>query len=774
VRGAGRFVDDVRPANHLAAFFARSPHAFAKIRAIRAEAAAAHPGVLAVLTADDIKAAGVGNVSRPLPLVGRGGAPLKVPFRPALADERVVHIGQPLALVVSNSIAVAQEAAELVEVEYDELQPVVGPRKAIAADAPQLWDEAPSNTAIDWPGPIDDGDNDAEVAKIIAAAPQVARVSLINQRLVVASMEPRGATADFSSSDGVYTLRCGSQGAGALRDEVAAVLGVAATKIIVITEDVGGAFGMKTPVYPEYIALLVAARLLQRPVHWMSSRSEAFVSDNQARDTVTEGALALDGDGRFLALRMDVLADMGAFLSTASAFIATSNFARCLSTVYAIPRISVRVRCVFTNSVPTAPYRGAGRPEANYAMERLVEAASRIALVDSISLRRRNMITPNMLPYGTPVGTTIDSGNFEALLDRALLLSDYVGFPARRRASEERGRMRGIGISCFLEHSGGTPRESAALTFPGDGTIALSLSVQATGQGQETVFGRLAAQRLDISPEQVIVLQGDTRLGVPIGGSSTASRSTMTAGTAIFRAVATLIEKGCRTAAEMLEASCGDIEYAGGAFSIKGTDRRVSLFSAAERAAAVAAKTGSDETLDTTVTAEVTQTFPNGCHVAEVEIDSETGSVDIVAYTAVDDSGHLLEPMLVEGQIHGGVVQGIGQALFEKAIYDTDNGQLITGSFTDYSMPRANDVPCIVSDSFSVAAATNPLGVKGAGESGTTGSLAAVMNAITDALPGDIGLMIDMPATPAKVWRACVDGYHSTSTRPWATTKLPG
>ena len=272
-------------------------------------------------------------------------------------------MANPLALVVSNSIAVAQEAAELVEVEYDELQPVVGPRKAIAADAPQLWDEAPSNTAIDWPGPIDDGDNDAEVAKTIASAPQVARVLLINQRLVVASMEPRGATADFSSSDGVYTLRCGSQGAGALRDEVAAVLGIAATKIIVITEDVGGAFGMKTPVYPEYIALLVAARLLQRPVHWMSSRSEAFVSDNQARDTVTEGALALDGDGRFLALRMDVLADMGAFLSTASAFIATSNFARCLSTVYAIPRISVRVRCVFTNSVPTAPYRGAGRPK---------------------------------------------------------------------------------------------------------------------------------------------------------------------------------------------------------------------------------------------------------------------------------------------------------------------------------------------------------------------------------------------------------------------------
>jgi aerobic carbon-monoxide dehydrogenase large subunit len=394
-------------------------------------------------------------------------------------------------------------------------------------------------------------------------------------------------------------------------------------------------------------------------------------------------------------------------------------------------------------------------------MERLVEAASEVTGIDSITLRRRNMITPNMLPYKTPVGTTIDSGNFEALLDRALLVSDYVGFPARRRASAERGRMRGIGISCFLEHSGGTPSESAALTFTGDGKIALSLSVQATGQGHETVFGRLAAARLGISPEQILFFQGDTRLGVPIGGSSTASRSTMTAGTAIFRAVSTLIEKGCRTAAEMLEASCGDIEYGGGGFSVKGTDRRVSLFAAAERAAAVAAHTGSGETLDTIATAEVTQAFPNGCHVAEVEIDSETGSIAIVAYTAVDDSGHLLEPILVEGQIHGGVVQGIGQALFEEAVYDPDNGQLITGSFTDYAIPRANDVPCIVSDSFSVAAVTNPLGVKGAGESGTTGSLAAVMNAITDALPGDVGLTIDMPATPTKVWRACIDGYHS-------------
>jgi len=756
LRGKARFVDDVRPPGYLAAVFVRSPRAFAAISSIDLTAAISYPGVHTVLIAADITSAGVGNVSQPMPQTGRGGAKLKVPFRPALADGRVMHVGQPVALVIADSFALAQEAADHVDIVYDEFPPAVGVRQAIGPEASRLWEEALSNVAIDWPGAVDDPDNEAEVERIIATAAHVATVSAVNQRLVVASMEPRGASAAFDPVDGIYTLRCGTQGAVALRDEVAATLGIADEKVVVITDDVGGAFGMKTPLYPEYIALLVAARMLRRPVHWMSSRSEAFLSDNQARDTVTEGTLALDDDGRFLALRMNVLADMGAFLSTASAFIATSNFARCLSSVYAIPRIAVRVRCVFTNSTPTAPYRGAGRPEANYVIERLVEAASTVTRVDSLTLRRRNMIRPRMLPYRTPVGTTIDSGHFEALLDRALVLGNFTGFPVRKREAIKRGKLRGIGVSCFLEHAGGVPKESAALRFPGNETVIVALGVQATGQGQETAFGRLTAKQLGIPAERVSVVQGDTRLGVPSGGSSTASRSTVTAGAAIVRAVEQVVKIGCKTAADMLETSCSDVEYVDGTFRIKGTDRSVSLFAVAEQAA-LAAERGEGESLDTAATAETPQTFPNGCHIAEVEIDPETGVVEVVAYNAVDDSGHLLEPVLVEGQIQGGVVQGIGQALFEQAIYDTDTGQLVTGSFTDYAMPRACDVPPIHAVSCPFAATTNPLGVKGAGESGTTGSLAAIMNAIDDALPASAQATIDMPATPAKIWRACMD-----------------
>jgi carbon-monoxide dehydrogenase large subunit len=388
-------------------------------------------------------------------------------------------------------------------------------------------------------------------------------------------------------------------------------------------------------------------------------------------------------------------------------------------------------------------------------VERLIERASLVSGIDSLALRRRNMITPGMLPYSTPVGTTIDSGHFEAVFDRALTLSCYVGLPERRREAAARGKLRGIGVSCFLEHAGGTPKESAVVTFPGGEKVVLALRVQASGQGHETVFGRLLAAQLGISPDHVRVAQGDTRLAVPSGGSSTASRSTITAGSAVASAAATVISKGCTQAAEMLEAPVGDIKYSGGYFCITGTDRRVSLFKVAERAAALAEEMGSNETLDTTATTETGQTFPNGCHIAEVEIDPETGVVEIVSYTAVDDSGHLLEPVLVEGQIHGGVAQGIGQALFEQAIYDAESGQLVTGSFTDYAMPRAYDMPDIVAVSLPSPATTNPLGVKGAGESGTTGSLAAVMNAITDAIPGNAGWLIDMPATPAKVWRAC-------------------
>jgi aerobic carbon-monoxide dehydrogenase large subunit len=756
VRGLGAFVDDLQTAGQAAGFFVRSPHAFADVRAINIEVALSYPGVLAVLTAADITAAGVGNVSRPIPMVGRGGAKLKVPYRPALADGRVVHVGQPVALVVAETLDLAQQAAEFVEVDYEVHQAVVGVRDATSPDAPQLWPEAPANIAIDWPGPVlDDGTNDREIEGVLSAAKYVARVSLVNQRLVVASMEPRGATADFDRSNAVYTLRCGSQGVYVLRNQIAAVMGARSEQIRVVTDDVGGAFGMKTPVYPEYIALLVAARRLGRPIHWMSTRSEAFVSDNQARDTVTRAELGLDEEGRFLALRVRVLANMGAFLSEASAYIATSNFGRCLSSIYRFPRIAVAVCCVFTNTLPTGPYRGAGRPEANYTIERLIEAAARVTGIDSINLRRKNMLTPQMMPYVTPVGTIYDSGEFEAILDRALALSDYGSFPSRRARASALGMYRGIGISCFLEHSGGTPAESAAITFPGDRTVAIALGVQTTGQGQATTFARLAAERLAVPPGVVVIRQGDTAYGLSKVGTSTASRSTMTAGGAIVRAVDAVIEKGRKVAARLLEVADGDIDYREGAFEVKGTDRRVSLFAVAAKAAELANSGEAEESLDTEAVAEIPQTFPNGCHIAEVEIDPQTGTVTVVAYTAVDDCGTALDPVLVEGQLHGGVAQGLGQAILEEAIYDPDNGQLATGSFTDYAMPRADAVPNVAGALHAVPATTNVLGVKGVGEAGTTGALAALMNAIADALPGGVGATLDMPATPYKVWSAC-------------------
>jgi aerobic carbon-monoxide dehydrogenase large subunit len=757
LRGLGSFVDDRRAAGQAAAFFVRAPHAFADVRAIHSEAARRHPGVLAVLSAADLSAAGVGNLSRPIPMVGRGGAALKIPYRPALADGRVLHVGQPVALVVAESLDLAQQAAELIAVDYEVHQAVVSVEDAISADAPQLWPQAPSNIALDWPGPVpDDGINDREITRVLSGAKYVARVSLVNQRLIVASMEPRGATAEFDPHNAVYTLRCGSQGVYVLRNQIAAIMGTLPEQIRVLTDDVGGAFGMKTAVYPEYIALLVAARLLRRPIHWMSTRSEAFVSDNQARDTVVQAELALDEAGRFLALRVGALANMGAFLSEASAFIATSNFARCLSSIYHFPRIAVGVRCVFTNTVPTGPYRGAGRPEANYTIERLIQAAARVTGIDGIDLRRQNMLTAQMMPYATPVGTVYDSGEFEAILDRALGLSDYAGFPSRRARASALGKCRGIGISCFLEHSGGTPAESAAITFPGGQSLAITLGVQASGQGQATVFTRLGAERLGVPPDRIIVRQGDTRHALAKVGTSTASRSTMTAGSAIARAIDVLIAKGRKVAARLLEAAQADIDYRAGAFEVIGTDRRVSLFAVAAKAAELVNNGQAEESLDTVAVAEIPQTFPNGCHIAEVEIDPQTGTVILIAYTAVDDCGSALDPTLIEGQVHGGVAQGLGQAFLEEAIYDRDSGQLVTGSFTDYAIPRADDLPNIGGALHPVPATTNALGVKGVGEAGTTGALAAIMNAIADALPGDAGTTLDMPATPYKIWRA----YH--------------
>jgi aerobic carbon-monoxide dehydrogenase large subunit len=753
VRGLGRYAADVPLPGQAQAYFVRSPHAFADIRSIDTAAAKAAPGVVGVLTAADLD--GIGNVSQHPPLAGRGGQKLIVPHRPALAGTIVRHVGEAVAVVIAETLAAAQDAAELVTVEYEERTPVVDLREAVREGAVQVWPEAPGNIAVDWPGMAADPEANAkEVDRIIASAAHVARVVVVHPRIMVQSMEPRGATASYDPANHSYFLRCCSQSARSLRDGLAPIVGVPAQRLRVVTEDVGGAFGLKTGPYPEYLAILAAARKLGRPVHWMSNRAEAFLSDNHARDTFAEVELALDERGKFLALRARHFANMGAYIGAVGANIQTMNLTRCLPGMYDIARIDMNVRCVFTNTTPTAPYRGAGRPEANFMLERAVDEAARVTGIDPVKLRRRNFIKPSAMPYKTAVGTTIDSGEFAAVLDKALALADYDGFKQRRRAAAKRGKYRGIGISCMLEHAGGVPLEGTLLTFPGGDKLLLGLNVQSTGQGHASVFIPLLAERLGINGEQIAHRHGDSAMEVA-GYASVGSRSAMTVSHAMIKTVEAMLAKGKAIAATVLEAAESDIEYRDGRFSVVGTDRAVSLFDLAARAKEMKQRGEIAEDLDTKHSAETPLTFPNGCHIAEVEIDPATGALALVGYAAVDDCGRPLNAMIIEGQTHGSIAQGLGQAMMEQALFDTSGGQLVTGSFMDYAMPRADDLPLFKDAIHAVPAKTNPLGVKGAGEAGTTAAIAAVMNAIGDAIPGGAGAHLDMPATAEKLWQAC-------------------
>ncbi|MGH6726858.1 MAG: xanthine dehydrogenase family protein molybdopterin-binding subunit [Pseudolabrys sp.] len=746
VRGAGSYADDPRLPNQAAAAFVRSPHASARIVSIDTGKARSAKGVVAVLTAEDIAAAGLKSAGRHPPLAGRGGKELVQPFRPTLAGERVRFVGEAVAMVVAETLAQAQDAAELIAVEYEEMPAVIDPLEALKAGAPQVHADAPGNLAIDWPGVADSPENEREVDAIIKSAPHVARVTVRNQRMVVASMEPRGATGAYDAKTETYTLYACSQSAGVIRNQAAPIIGVEPNKLRVITEDVGGAFGMKTPVYPEYLALLVAAKKTGRPVHWMSTRSEAFMTDTQARDTYTETELALDEKGRFLALRMKHLCGQGAFVTPAGIGINTNNVVRCLPGMYRIPKIDFSSRCVFTNAAPIGPYRGAGRPEANYALDRVVEEAARVTGIDTVQLRRKNLIPPSAMPYKTAVATTYDSGDFPAIFAKGLELSDYMGFNKRKRASAKRKKLRGIGISCMLEHAGALPTESAYLSFPGGDKLILALNVQSTGQSHATVFGRLLADKLGIERKTIEHRHGDSSREI-VGFASVGSRSAMAAGNAIVHATDIMLAKGKKVASALLEASESDIQYRNGQFEVVGTDRRISLFETARRAKEMS------ESLDTKEKTDTPLTFPNGVHIAEVEIDPETGRVEIVTYTAVDDCGNMLNPMVVEGQVHGSLANGFGQALLEDAIYDPQGGQLLTGSFMDYAMPHAHDMPRELREAVLATPATsNPLGVKGTGEAGTTAAPPAMINAILDALPN--GAQFAMPATPERIWKA--------------------
>jgi len=752
VRGRGRYIADAPWPNQAYAHFVRSPHACARIVRVDVAAAAKAPGVVGVLTAQDF--AGIGSIGRHPPVAGRGGKTLVMPHRPALAGERVMHVGEPVAMIVAETAAAAQDAAELVAVEYETLPPVVDAREALRDGAPQLWPQAPGNIAVDWAGLAPDPDANARALDaIFAAAKHVARIAVVNQRMMANSMEPRGATARYDAATDTYTTRTCSQSAGAMRENMASIMAMPKERIHVITEDVGGAFGLKTGAYPENIAIMVAAKKLGRPVHWMSTRAEAFVSDNQCRDIYSEAELALDDKGKFLALRVRNVGNLGAYVGSVGANIPTANFARCFPGMYDIRAIEVSTKCVFTNTIPTAPYRGAGRPEASYVLERVVDEAARVTGIDRIRLRRRNLIKKSMMPYKTAIGTTYDSGDFEPILDRALALADYDGFKQRRREAKKRGKYRGFGICCLLEHAGGAPTETAMLTFPGNDGLVLSLNVQNTGQGHATVFPRVIAERLGIPMDKIAHRHGDSALELP-GFASVGSRSAMTAGHSVVKAVEAVLHKGKAVAAAMLETGEADIVYKDGRFEVVGTDRRVSLFEVARRAAELKARGDIAESLDTKTTTETPLTFPNGVHIAEVEIDPETGGMTIPAYTAVDDCGRPLDHTIVEGQLHGSVAAGLGQALMEIVHYD-GSGQLVTGSFMDYAMPRADDMPPLRDAMLNVPATTNPLGVKGVGEAGTTAAIAAVMNAVADAIPGDAGAHLDMPASAARLWEAC-------------------
>lgn len=750
VRGIGRFSDDPRLPNQTYAAFVRSPHAHARIKSVDSTAALKSKGVLAVITAADMKEANVVDIARHPPVAGRGGAKMIMPARPALAGDKAMHGGDPVAMVVAETLAQAIDGADLVAVDYEQLPAVVDLDDAMKGKT-QLYPQATGNLCVDWAGPVENVENEKAVADIIAKAPHVAKVSVTNQRMVVASMETRGATGVYDKATDSYTLRCCSQGAAPMRGMAASIMGVPEDKLRVITEDVGGAFGMKTGVYPEYPALLVAAKKLGRPVHWQSTRSEAFVTDTQARDTVSHVELACDDNGKFLALRVRHLCNQGAYVASAGVNINTNNFARCLPGMYRVPKIDVSAACYFSNTVPIAPYRGAGRPEANYALERAVEEAARLLKMDPVRLRKKNLIPASAMPFKTPINT-YDSGDFPGIVDKALALADYTGFSKRKREAQKRKKLRGIGVSCMLEHAGATPMEMASVAFPGGDKLVLGLNVQSTGQSHATVFGRLLAHKLGIEPGTIEHQHGDTDMGLN-GGASVGSRSAMCAGTAIVVTADVMLAKGKKVASALLEASESDIQFKDGGFEVVGTDRRISLFDTARRAKEMG------ETLDSKEKGEAPLTFPNGCHIAEVEIDPDTGFIDLVTYTAVDDCGTMLDKTVVEGQVQGSLANGLGQALTENAVYDSDSGQLVTGSFMDYGMPRAHNMPVELREAVhTVPSTTNPLGVKGTGEAGTTAAIAAVMNAVANAIPNGAADHMEMPATPSKVWAAVQKG----------------
>ena len=748
--GRGRFIDDIDRAHQVHAWIVRSPHAHARIVSIDTAAAAAMPGVVAVWTHRDPEADGVAPLREPNRVTGRNGEQTVNVDHPLLARERVMHVGDPVAMVVAYTRRSAQDAAEALIVDYEELDVVVDGCGALDAGAPQLWPSAPGNIALDWEG----GDAGAAGAAFARAA-HVTRLRIVNNRVVITPMETRGVVAEYEPRDGRYTVRTPSQGVGHLLAPLARSLGVAESRIRVITDDVGGAFGIKIPPYPEHVLVAWAARRLGRPVKWIAERSESFLSDGQGRDHVTEAELALDAEGRFLAIRTSTVSNMGAYSTAAAPTIPTVGGSRCITGVYRIPAWHARSRVTFTNTVPIHAFRGAGKPEYNYMIERLVDAAARETGRDPAELRRLNVVPPEAMPYATGTGIEFDSGEFATNMDDALALADRSGFEARREAARARGMLRGFGFALFQEPDGYLDNR-VTLVFQPSGALTVTLTGQTGGHGHETTFAQVASDRLGVPFEAVQVLQGDSDVVGP-GSGSGGSRTATVASMGVTLAAESIVERGRRIAAELMEASAEDITFAAGTFAIAGTDRSVSLHEVVAASFKPEFFPGSNEIgLQATSHYRARQyNYPCGCHVCEVEIDPRTGALALLRYTAVNDHGIVINPMLLEGQIHGGIVQGLGQALLERTVYDAGTGQLVSGSFMDYAIPRADDLPMVDFKPNCVPARTNPLGVKGVGESGCTAACPAVMNAIVDAL-APLGIAhLDMPATPERIWAAC-------------------
>jgi len=751
LQGRGRYAADISLAGEAHGVVLRSPHAHARITRLDAAAAKAVPGVIAVFTGADLEADGVGEIPCLVPLKNVDGSARADTPRLALQTEVVRHVGDPVAFVVAETPQAARDGAEAIEVEYDLLPAATDLATATEPGQPLVWPAAKDNICFDWSV----GDK-AKVDALFARAAHVTKRRIVNNRVVVASMEARVALAEYDAGRNHWTVYTNTQGAWSVRGMLAGAFGQPESQFRVVTTDVGGGFGMKLFLYPEHLLVTYAARKLGKPVRWVSERTEAFLSDTQGRDNVTIGELALDKDGKFLALRTKNYAGMGAYLSNFGPFIPTLAGTKVLASVYGFQAIHAEVLGVLTHTVPVDAYRGAGRPESNYLVERLIDAAARELKIDRVELRKRNMVPSSAMPYVSAMGQRYDSGEFAMLLDEALKKLDWQGFAARKAEAARQGRKRGVGLSYYLEATGGGPIENAAVKFAEDGFVDVYVGTQSTGQGHETAYAMLTSHELGIPIEKIRIRQGDSD-SLPSGGGTGGARSLYSEGQAILLTAASVVEKGRQAASEHLEAAVADIEFTPGSgrFAVVGTDRGVEIMELARIQRDKVAKGQSAILLDAQETAEIkTHTFPNGCHAAEVEVDPDTGLAKVVRYVVVDDVGHALNPLIVRGQVHGGVAQGIGQAMLERTAYDAESGQLLSASFMDYALPRAEDLPDIEVELLNVPCETNPLGVKGAGEAGAVGSPPAVINALVDALAEDGVTDIDMPATPEAVWKA--------------------